>query len=481
MNYKMIKYILGRMLGIEAVVLLIPMLVSLIYRESCWKYFLITSVILAVVFLLTGRKQPSNSHIYGKEGFVIVGFAWILWSVFGALPFTLSGSIPFYVDALFETISGFTTTGSTILNEIEGLPYGILFWRNLTHWIGGMGVLVFVLMLTTLNDKNAMHLMRAEVPGPDKDKMIPKARENALLLYKMYLALTIAEIILLKLGGMSIYDSIVHAFSTAGTGGFSTRNASIAAYDSAYIDGVITIFMILFGINFNMYFLILIKDFKSVFKNEELRVYLGIIATAIILITINITSMYGSILKAFRYASFQVATIISTTGFITADFDLWPEFSKAILLTIMMVGACGGSTGGGAKVSRIMIMVKSIKREVKQLLHPKSVNITKVNGKKVSDDAMRGIYIYFFAYAIIIVISVILVSLNNYDFGTTFTSVLTTLNNVGPGIMKVGPTCNFSFFSPLSKLVLCMDMLIGRLEIFPFLMIFSPSLWRRRF
>jgi trk system potassium uptake protein TrkH len=469
------------MLGIEAVVLMIPMLVSLIYRESCWKYFLITSVILAVVFLLTGRKQPENSHIYGKEGFVIVGFAWILWSVFGALPFTLSGSIPFYVDALFETISGFTTTGSTILNEIEGLPYGILFWRNLTHWIGGMGVLVFVLMLTTLNDKNAMHLMRAEVPGPDKDKMIPKARENALLLYKMYLALTVVEIILLKLGGMSIYDSIVHAFSTAGTGGFSTRNASIAAYDSAYIDGVITIFMILFGINFNMYFLILIRDFKSVFKNEELRVYLGIIATAIILITINITSMYGSILKAFRYASFQVATVISTTGFITADFDLWPEFSKAILLTIMMVGACGGSTGGGAKVSRIMIMVKSIKREVKQLLHPKSVNITKVNGKKVSDDAMRGIYIYFFAYAIIIVISVILVSLNNYDFGTTFTSVLTTLNNVGPGIMKVGPTCNFSFFSPLSKLVLCMDMLIGRLEIFPFLMIFSPSLWRRRF
>lgn len=481
MNYKMIRYILGRMLGIEGVVLLIPMLVSLIYRESCWKYFLFTSALLFIIALLNGRKSPEQSHIYGKEGFVIVGFAWILWSLFGALPFTLSGSIPFYLDAVFETISGFTTTGSTILSEIEGLPYGILFWRNLTHWIGGMGVLVFVLMLTTLNDKNAMHLMRAEVPGPDKDKMIPKARENAMLLYMMYFTLTVVEIVLLKLGGMTFYDSIVHAFSTAGTGGFSTKNASIAYYDSAYIDGVITVFMILFGVNFNMYFLILIKDIKSVFKNEELRVYLGIVASTIILITINITHMYGSIIKAFRYASFQVASVISTTGFMTADFDLWPEFSKSILLMIMLIGACGGSTGGGMKVSRIMIIFKSIKREVKQLLHPRSVNITMVNGKRVSDDSIRGLYIYVFAYAIIIVFSTIVVSLDNYDFGTTFTSVLTTLNNVGPGISKVGPTCNFSFFSPLSKIVLCMDMLVGRLEIFPFLMIGSPSLWRKKF
>ncbi|MDO4941746.1 MAG: TrkH family potassium uptake protein [Lachnospiraceae bacterium] len=481
MNYKMIRYILGRMLGIEGVVLLIPMLVSLIYREGCWKYFLFTSILLFIIALLNGRKTPEQSHIYGKEGFVIVGFAWILWSLFGALPFTLSGSIPFYLDAVFETISGFTTTGSTILSEIEGLPYGILFWRNLTHWIGGMGVLVFVLMLTTLNDKNAMHLMRAEVPGPDKDKMIPKARENAMLLYMMYFALTVAEIILLKLGGMTLYDSIVHAFSTAGTGGFSTKNSSIAYYDSAYIDGVITIFMILFGVNFNMYFLILIRDIKSVFKNEELRVYLGIVASTIVLITVNITHMYGSVIKAFRYASFQVASVISTTGFMTADFDLWPEFSKSILLMIMLIGACGGSTGGGMKVSRIMIIAKSIKREVKQLLHPRSVNITMVNGKRVSDDSIRGLYIYVFAYSIIIVLSTIVVSLDNYDFGTTFTSVLTTLNNVGPGISKVGPTCNFSFFSPLSKIVLCMDMLVGRLEIFPFLMICSPSLWRKKF
>lgn len=469
------------MLGIEAAVLFIPMFVSLIYRESCWKSFLITSAILAVIYLLIGRKQPEDSHIYGKEGFVIVGFAWILWSIFGALPFTLSGSIPFYVDALFETVSGFTTTGSTILGEIEGLPYGILFWRNFTHWIGGMGVLVFVLMLTSLNDKNAMHLMRAEVPGPDKDKMIPKVRQNALLLYEMYFVLTLIEVVLLKIGGMSLYDSIVHAFSTAGTGGFSTKNTSIAAFDSAYIDGVITIFMILFGVNFNMYFLILAKDIKSVFKNEELRVYLGVIAFAIVAITANTLSIYGNVLKAFRYSSFQVASIISTTGFATADYDIWPEFSKCIIIMIMLMGACGGSTGGGMKVSRIMIIWKSILREVKQLLHPKSVNITKVNGKKVSEAGMRGVYIYFFAYVIIVVISTILVSINNYDFSTTFTAVLTALSNVGPGIAKVGPTCNFGFFSAFSKIVLCFDMLIGRLEIFPFLMIFSPSLWRQKF
>ena len=481
MNYKMIVYILGKMLGIEAAVLLIPMLVSLIYREASWKVFLITSVILFFCSMAMAKNKPEKAHIYGKEGFVIVGFAWILWSLFGAIPFTMSGSIPFYLDAVFETISGFTTTGSTILSEIQSLPKGILFWRNLTHWIGGMGVLVFVMMLTTLNDKNAMHLMRAEVPGPDKDKMIPKARENAMLLYKMYFVLTAAEVVFLMLGGMSLYDSILHAFSTAGTGGFSNRNTSVAFYDSAYIDGVITVFMILFGINFNMYFLILIKDIQNIFKNEELRAYLGIIAGSVFLITINITHMYGSVLKAFRYASFQVASIISTTGFMTADFNLWPEFSKCILLMVMMIGACGGSTGGGMKVSRILIIIKSIGREVKQLLHPKCVCVTRVNGKKVGSDALRGVMIYFFAYMIILAISVVIVSINNYDFATSFTAVLTALNNVGPGISLVGPTCNFAFFSPLTKVVLCFDMLVGRLEIFPFLMLLSPSLWRRKF
>lgn len=481
MNYRMIINILGKMLGIEAAVMLVPMGVSLIYRESEWKVFLLTAVILFLCYFAMTRLKPQKSHIYGKEGFVIVGFAWILWSLFGAVPFTISGTIPFYLDAVFETISGFTTTGSTILSEIASLPKGILFWRNLTHWIGGMGVLIFVMMLTNLHDKNAMHLMRAEVPGPDKDKMIPKARENAMLLYKMYFVLTAVEVIFLLFGGMNLYDSILHAFSTAGTGGFSNQNTSVAFYDSAYIDGVITVFMILFGINFNMYFLILIKDIKNVFKNEELRAYLAIISGAVIMITINITHMYGSVIKAFRYAAFQVASIISTTGFMTADYDVWPEFSKAILLTVMVIGACGGSTGGGMKVSRLLMIIKSITREVKQLLHPKSVCVMRVNGKKVGTDAMRGVMVYFFAYIIIIVVSVVVVAINNYDFGTSFTAVLTAINNVGPGISLVGPTCNFGFFSPLSKIVLCFDMLVGRLEIFPFLMILSPSLWRRKF
>ncbi len=481
MNAQMIRYILGRMLGIEGLVLLIPMLIAILYHEDSWTSFLYTSVILLVIAFLTGRKRPQDFRIYGKEGFVIVGFAWILWSLFGAVPFTMSGSIPSYLNAVFETVSGFTTTGSTILSEIEGMPYGMLFWRNFTHWIGGMGVLVFALMLTTLNDKNAMFLMRAEVPGPEKDKMIPQARKNALLLYVMYFVLTAAQIILLKIGGMSLYDSVLHAFSTAGTGGFSPKNTSVAYYDSAYIDGVITVFMVLFGVNFNMYFLILMKDIKSIFKNEELRVYLGIIAGTILLITINITHMYGSVLKAFRYAAFQVTTIISTTGFMTADYDLWPEFSKCLLLMVMVIGACGGSTGGGIKVSRLLVMFKSIHREIKQLLHPRSVNRMMMNGKTITDNSIRGIYIYFFAYVIIVVISTILVSLDNYDLGTSFSAVLTTINNVGPGISKVGPTCNFGFLSPFTKIVLCVDMLVGRLEIFPFLMIASPSLWRKKF
>lgn len=344
-----------------------------------------------------------------------------------------------------------------------------------------MGVLVFVMVLTSLNEKQSMHLMRAEVPGPEADKLLPKAKNNARLLYAMYLALTVLEILFLLAGGMNLYDSITHSFSTAGTGGFSNRNASIGFYDSAYIDGVITVFMILFGVNFNMYFLLLIKEVKSVWKNEEVRAYFMIIAGAIAAITINTYSVYESIGKAFRYSAFQVASIITTTGFGTADFNMWPEFSKAILMTLMIIGACAGSTGGGMKVSRFLILLKSIKKEVKQLLHPKAVSVTRINGKKVGADTLRGVYIYFFAYILILVVSVLIVSLNNFDFSTTFSSVLTTLNNVGPGISLVGPTENFAKFSGLSKLVFCFDMLAGRLEIFPILMVMSPSLWRRRF
>ena len=481
MNNRMTTYILSKMLGVEALVLLLPAFVSWIYNEEGWKYFLITSAILAVIYLVFGIKKPKDSTIYGRDGFIIIACAWVLWSIFGALPFWFSGAIPSYVDAFFETVSGFTTTGSTILRDIASMPKGMNFWRCLTHWIGGMGVLVFVMVIVSLEDKNSMHLMRAEVPGPETDKLVPKARDTAKILYGMYFILTIAEIICLLASGMNLYDSIIHAFSTAGTGGFNNRNNSVAYYDSAYIDGVITVFMILFGINFNMYYFLLLKKVKVVFKNEEVRAYLGIILGATLLITTNILSIYEKPLKAFRYAIFQVASVITTTGFATADFNLWPEFSKCILLGVMVIGACAGSTGGGMKVSRILIALKCIKREMKRLIHPKSVNIVKINEKKVKEETIQGVYVYFIAYIMVFVTSVLLISLNNFDFATTFSSVLTTINNVGPGIAAVGPIENFADFSAFSKLVFCVNMLIGRLEIFPFIVLLSPNLWRKNF
>lgn len=481
MNRRMRSYILGKMLGVEAFVLLIPALVSVIYKEDGWKYFLITSAILTVLFLIFGRKKPKDSTIYGKDGFIIIACAWILWSVFGALPFYISKEIPSYIDALFETVSGFTTTGSTILTNISGMSKGMNFWRCLTHWIGGMGVLVFVMVVVSLEDKNSMHLMRAEVPGPETDKLVPKARDTAKILYGMYLILTVTEILFLLLGGMPLYDSIIHSFSTAGTGGFSNQNNSVAFYDSAYIDGVITVFMILFGINFNIYYFLMLKKIKAVWKNEEVRAYIGVILGATALITMNILKTYGTLLKAFRYAVFQVASVITTTGFMTADFNVWPTFSRCILLTLMVIGACAGSTGGGMKVSRILILLKSVKREIKRLLHPKSVNIVKVNEKKVKEETIHGVYVYFIAYVAIFIISTLLISWNDFDFTTTLTSVLTTMNNVGPGLSAVGPVENFSAFSDFSKIVFCVNMLIGRLEIFPFLVLFSPDLWRKKF
>ena len=481
MNKKMIVYILGKMMGVEGLLLLIPALVSLIYHEKSVISFLFVAAILLVIYMVFGRKLPASKQIYGKEGFVIVGLAWILWSAFGALPFVISGSIPYYIDALFETISGFTTTGSTILADIEALPMGISFWRSFTHWIGGMGVLVFVMMITSLDDENAMPLMRAEVPGPEADKLVPKARHTARLLYGMYFVLTAAEVVFLLFGGMNLYDALLHAFSTAGTGGFSNRAASVSFYDSAYIDGVITVFMILFGINFNLYFFILLKDWKSILKNEELWAYLGIVGVSIAIITGNILKIYGTVAHAFRYASFQVGSIITTTGFATADYDQWPELSKSILLALMFVGACAGSTGGGIKVSRLLIIVKSIRREVRKMLHPNAVTIIKVNGKKIGQDTLKNVNLYLTCYIIIMIVSILLVSIDNFDFATTFSGVLTTMSNVGPGISKVGPVMNFQPFSAVSKLVFCFDMLIGRLEIFPYLLLLSPELWRRRF
>lgn len=481
MDTKIVRYILCRMLGVEAALLLVPVLVAVIYQEKCGIVFLIPIVILCLLFWVVGRKRPEHGQIYGKEGMVIVALAWILWSLFGAMPFTLSGYIPSYVDAFFETVSGFTTTGSSIIPDVEVLPHCLLFWRSFTHWIGGMGVLVFVLVVTSLDRKNSMHLMRAEVPGPEKDKLVPKAMSTARILYGMYLTLTVIEMVFLVIGGMNLFDSMIFSFGSAGTGGFSNYADSVAHFNSAYIDGVITVFCALFGVNFALFYFMILGDFKSILKNEELRTYILLIAGATAAIMLNIHSLYPTIGKSFRYAVFQVVTVITTTGYSTVDFAQWPMFSKAVLMMLTVIGACASSTGGGIKVSRLLVGIKCVKREIVQLAHPKSVGIIRIGGKKVSSDVLRTIYIYFIAYVGILIGSVVLVSLDNFDFETTFSAVLTTLGNVGPGMAQVGPMGNFAGFSPLSKLILCFDMLAGRLEIFPFLVLFTAPAWRRKF
>ena len=481
MDTKIVRYILCRMLGVEAALLLVPVLVAVIYQEKCGIVFLIPIVILCLLFWVVGRKRPEHGQIYGKEGMVIVALAWILWSLFGAMPFTLSGYIPSYVDAFFETVSGFTTTGSSIIPDVEVLPHCLLFWRSFTHWIGGMGVLVFVLVVTSLDRKNSMHLMRAEVPGPEKDKLVPKAMSTARILYGMYLTLTVIEMVFLVIGGMNLFDSMIFSFGSAGTGGFSNYADSVAHFNSAYIDGVITVFCALFGVNFALFYFMILGDFKSILKNEELRTYILLIAGATAAIMLNIHSLYPTIGKSFRYAVFQVVTVITTTGYSTADFAQWPMFSKAVLMMLTVIGACASSTGGGIKVSRLLVGIKCVKREIVQLAHPKSVGIIRIGGKKVSSDVLRTIYIYFIAYVGILIGSVVLISLDNFDFETTFSAVLTTLGNVGPGMAQVGPMGNFAEFLPLSKLILCFDMLAGRLEIFPFLVLFTAPAWRRKF
>jgi len=481
MNLKMIKYIIGKMLGVEAVVLLVPAFIALLYTEDDYIYFLITSVGLGLLYLIFGRKKPDDRVMYAKEGLIIVAAAWVLWSVFGAMPYYLSGTIPNYVDAFFEAVSGFTTTGATILTDIESVSMGMMFWRSFTQWIGGMGVLVLVMVLTSLENKSSMHLMRAELSGPQVDKLQPKARKMTKWLYGIYVGLTLLQIIFLLAGGMDLFDSVIHAFTTTGTGGFSNRVNSVAAFDSAYIEGVITVFSIISGISFKVYYLLCIRAAKEVFLHEEVKLYLAIIVGATAAITVNIWQVYGSGARAFRNAIFQVATMTSTAGFTTADYNRWPMFSQSILLVLMMIGACAGSTGGGLKISRLLILVKSIKRQMHQLIHPKSVSIVKVNGKKVNEETMHGVYMFLGAYLLILMGSVILLSLDNYDFATTFTAALATINNIGPGIGRVGPWEHFYDFSNMSKIVMCFNMFIGRLEIFPFLLLLSPSLWRKRF
>lgn len=483
MNYEMMTYVIMSIAKVEGLLMIIPAIVSLFYKEYETS---LSIAIIAVAFLLIGIiftvKKPKKIDIFIKDGILIVGLAWIVFSVIGSLPFYFTGTIPHFIDAYFETVSGFTTTGSTILTDIESLPMGILFWRSFTHWIGGMGVLVFVLAIIPIAESRSINIMKAEVPGPTMDKLVPKTKQTAKILYFIYVALTLLEVGLLMFGGMNFFDSLVHAFSTAGTGGFSIKNKSIGFYNSAYIEWVITIFMILFGINFNLFYLALLKKFDRIFKSEELRIYLGIIVVSILLISFDIRGMYNTMSEAIRLASFHVASIITTTGFMSADFNIWPNFSKAILLTLMIIGACAGSTGGGIKVSRFLITMKNVKREIKRLIHPKTVINVKIDDKLIEESLIRNISAYIIIYATIIAASFLLISMNEFDFETSLTAVITCINNVGPGLGEiVGPTGNFSTFTVFSKFVLTMDMLIGRLEIFPILLLFSPGIFKRRF
>lgn len=478
MNRKMIIFTLGKLLKVEAGLLLLPFLVSLIYREKVGIAYLLIAGGAFLGGLLLSRKTPKNRRIYAKEGFLIVGLSWCLLSLVGSIPFMVTREIPAFTDAFFETVSGFTTTGSSILPTLSGISRASLFWRSFTHWIGGMGILVFTVAFIPLASGRTMHILKAEMPGPIVGKLVSKVRVTARILYVIYGALTLIQILLLVLGDMPLFDSVLNAFATAGTGGFAMDDGGIAKYDSAYLEGVITVFMILFGINFNLIYFFLIGKIVPVLKSEELRGYLGIIAAATGLITINIASQYPSYLQAFRYAVFQVASIITTTGFVTTDYDLWPMFSQLLLLFLMFIGACAGSTGGGIKVSRIQILLKQAFQESKRLVHSRSVMTLKYEGETVSPKTIGNIHAYLVLYLVIFSLALVILSLENRDFQTTFSAVATCINNVGPGFRAVGPTGNFAFLSVLSKWALSFTMLAGRLEIFPMLLLFSPALWK---
>ncbi|MGO3604416.1 MAG: TrkH family potassium uptake protein [Enterococcus malodoratus] len=478
MNKKMILFTLGKLLKVEAVLLLLPLLVSLIYREKIAIVYAAVSALVFIVGLLLSWKKPKNRNIYAKEGFFIVGVSWCLLSFFGALPFVFSGEIPSFTDAFFETVSGFTTTGSSILSTLSNISQASLFWRSFTHWVGGMGILVFTVAFIPIASGRTMHILKAEMPGPVIGKLVSKVRVTARILYVIYTVLTLIQIVLLALGGMPIFDSILNSFATAGTGGFAMSDSGIAGYNSAYIDGVITVFMILFGINFNLIYFFLIGKIAPVLKSEELRGYLGIIAVSTILITINISTQYSSYLTAFRYAVFQVASIITTTGFTTTNYDLWPMFSQVILLLLMFIGACAGSTGGGIKVSRIQMLAKHAIQEMKRIVHSRSVTTLNFEGEAIAPKTIGNIHSYLVLYLLVFAGSLMILSLENIDFQTTFSAVATCINNVGPGFKAIGPTGNFGFLSDLSKWTLSFAMLAGRLEIFPILLLFSKSFWK---
>ena len=474
----MIGYVLGRILLTEAALMVLPLLVAVLYGEAAMP-FLVPIAALAVTGLLLGVRKPKRTAMYAREGFVVVSLAWTVMSAYGALPFVLSGDIPHFVDAFFETVSGFTTTGATILTAVEPLTRGGLFWRSLTHWVGGMGVLVFVMAILPMTDGHGMHLMRAEVPGPTVGKLVSRMSDTAKILYSIYFVMTIVLIVLLLAVGMPLFDSCIHAFGTAGTGGFSSRNLSVGAYNSVYIDIVLGIGMLVFGVNFNLYYFLLIRRFRDVFSSEELKAYLVIVAVATLAITANITHMYDSVWTGLRHAFFQVATIITTTGYATTDFNLWPTFSKSILILLMFIGGCAGSTAGGLKVGRILILGKASIADMRKMLHPNAIATVRFEGKPQSDQTVRSAYQYITVYLLVFAASFLLLSLEGLDMVTTSTALITCINNVGPGLELVGPMGNFSVFSYASKLLLSFDMLIGRLEIFPILLMFAPSTWSR--
>lgn len=477
MNTSMVRYILGNVLKLEAAVLLLPYIVSIVYHENVGIYYISVAAICALLGFLMSCKKPFNNVFYLKEGCVSTALSWILLSFFGALPFFISGEIPSFTDALFETISGFTTTGASILSDVEALSYTALFWRSFTHWIGGMGVLVFLLAIVPLSGGSHINLMRAESPGPSVGKLVPKLRHTARILYLIYFGMTILEIILLLFGKMPLFDALATSLGTAGTGGFGIKNDSFMSY-SPYLQWVVTIFMILFGINFNAFYLMIFRQFKKAFSMEEVRYYLIIILVAIGIIFFNIYDSSTGIFKALTDASFQVGSIITTTGYSSVDFNLWPQASKTILVMLMFIGACAGSTGGGIKVSRFLVLVKTMIKELNSYIHPKSIKKIKIDGKPVEHEVLRAINVYIITFVILFAVSVFAISFDGNDLITNFTGVAATINNIGPGLELVGPTQNFGLFSNFSKFVLMFDMLAGRLELFPLLILFHPAIWK---
>ena len=483
MNRKLVGYLLGAILLIEAACMVPALVVALIYQdEDVWAMGKAILLLAAIGAPMRFGIRPQERNLRAREGFLVVALAWVALRCFGALPFVFSGLLPNYIDALFESVSGFTTTGATVLTQFDDLPRGIIFWRSFTHWVGGMGVLVFLLAFSPGGEKGigfTMHLLRAESPGPDIGKLVPHIKDTAKILYILYVIITLLNILFLVLGKMPFFEAICTAFGAAGTGGFGIKNDSMASY-SPYIQNVCTVFMLLFGVNFSCYYLVMRRHFKSVFKDEEIRMYFGIVLGSIILISLNIRGLYPTLEETIRHAAFQVSSIITTTGFATTDFDLWPSFSKAIILCLMVVGACAGSTGGGLKCGRALLILKSLRRNIHQALRPNQVQVIRNNGRRVDERVLRNADAYLAAYVVIIIASFIIVSLDGFSITTNFSAVLSCFNNIGPGLDAVGPTCNFSIYSVLSKLVLIADMLAGRLEIFPILVLFSKSSWKPR-